>query len=346
MKLIKLLAIMLFLMSMCLSFTACGSDDDDELGGSINTSKVTANAVYTTDDGDQVVLKSLNSASFSYDEYGLPTKVDDYRIDYDEGVLWYTGSYTGECEFSMNNSGFITAIKGSYTYYDSYYKQDLTDTETFTYTYDSSGHLTTAVWKWTDEYPDQPAPDSGTQTTTYTWSNNNLTKVKSVEEWKEYDNEWETGKDTYLLTISYDEKNPLGQYTGTFAYALWDDYAEELGIVGLMGKAPKSLITEVYRVDDDGYEVEYEVSYKYNTDGTIKTETVPYTNGSYTYTSTYNYTYRTFTSSRSDLTEKWAWYKDSQSIPSVTKEYRKAARKAKRLAKKSIPSTIDTQFNF
>ncbi len=336
MKQIKFLAMLLMAITMSLGFSACG--DDDEHGGSIDTSKVKANAVFTNNYGEQVVASKIGSVTMTYNSDGLPIKVYDFSFDYDAGLFWYTGSGIYESQFTMNEYGGITSIEEETTYSDG-------DTGLYkaTFSYDSSGRLTGYIELYQENYYDSDYGMDITYTentnTSMSWSNGNLTQVNTTYSWRE--GNFDSDSSTRTTHIQYSESNEIGQFTTAISDYLSCEY-NLFWLAGLFGKTtadfPYSVVKNVTYDSGGSYSETSEYTLAYNADGTIKSETEDYTyvnsigvRTSSTYTT--SYTYKDFTSSRSEVAEKWSSYDYDESMtPPLSREYRKMMREARHKA--------------
>lgn len=337
MKQIKFLAMLAVLGTLCFGFFACGSDDDDEP----DPSKVAANAVFTNNLGEQVVASKIgNYMTITYNSYGLPIKVYDYSFDYDAGIFWYTGSGIYESKFTMNKYGGITSIEEETTFNDG----DISNYKG-TFSYNGSGQLTGFVEQWEeteyDSYYNMDITYTENMNTSLTWSNGNLTQIQTTYRWKE--GNLDSGGSTRTTRIQYSESNDLGQYTTGISDFLYTCYeCDEFWLVGLFGKAtadlPYSVVRNVTYDDGDSYSSTSEFTYEYNSDGTIQTEKEAYTyvnsdgsRSSYNYST--SYTYKDFTSSRSEVAEKWSSYDYDESMtPPLSREYRTMMRETRHKA--------------
>ena len=290
MKKVKFLAMALSV-ALCAGFTACGDDDDDKDGvidgGSVDTSRIPANAVYTTQAGNRVVVKRIGSTDFTYNTDGFCTKVgSSLNIFYSGGLIVY-GQDT-QAKFNMNGQGFITGIDATYNSKNSSYSS--TGTSKIRFAYNGNGYLTKMTAEGTSTYMDL---DSGTDSyETYTgemnltWDGTKLIKASSVANGEEDGAKYRETSE-YVIQSS-GVANTLGQYT--LAYSeFFDDEFYSLSLVGLYGKAPSEFIqsiAETYsEIDEEEEENGSSVTtyqYEFNSNGTISTETEN-ESGSYSY---------------------------------------------------------------
>lgn len=281
MKKFKFLAMALSV-ALCAGFTACGDDDDDNggsiSGGNVDTSKVPANAVYTSQAGNRVVVKRIGSTEFTYNTDGFCTKVGgSLNIFYSGGLIVY-GQDT-QAQFSMNGQGFITGIDATTNHKNSSYTSSGVDKIRFTY--NGNGYLTKITNEGNYTYMDL---DNGTDSyETYTgemnfmWDGTKLIKASSIETGEEDGEKYRYTSD-YVIQSS-GELNTLGQYTVAYS-EFFDDKYYQLSLVGLYGKAPSEFIQSIARTYEeiDGDEVDNgstvtTFEYEFNGNGTISTET-------------------------------------------------------------------------
>ena len=164
-----------------LMLVSCGDDDDS---GSYNVGSL----LIETEDGDQLLVTSVGSIKYGYDDDGVLNYYDDYDVTDNGTIFSYTDSYGSETiKLTLNGSGYISKCvsEGSYTEYDC----EETWKETANLSYDSSGHLTKLSGGFTETAIEDDEKDtwSGSISWTLTWSNGLLTKwvyYESEEEWE------------------------------------------------------------------------------------------------------------------------------------------------------------------
>lgn len=262
------------LLALPMTFTSC-SDDDDE-GGSAKPS----NSEITTDNGDKVRLTKLDSYTFSYDEEGRPVKIgeygSDYNIDYDKGILY--GDDNEEVSFKLNGSGFVS--NANMEYEDSGSSWTEKGNAKINLSYDGSGRLNkiTANDSYNGTEYGEKYSGSYSSTATLTYSNGKLTKL-TVEGIDDEDGEKTKYKEIYTIEYEDAQENLLAQCTYSIGaiFGEDDEFFQLFYYVGMLGKPTSYLPTKIsYELYEDG-EMEYRgskaVSYSFNSDGTLKSET-------------------------------------------------------------------------
>ena len=268
-------------MVMCL-FAACSDDDEDK----------TPQGPTMTYAGK--LPSKVGNYSFVYDDNGrcVQVKSGSYvlgEIDYDKGILI---SDDEEAKVSFTGKGYIKSIKASWDYKDE--DGSYKGSGEISFSYNGDGQLTSYSESSSESGKEDGESFSfkGTYKATYTWKNGNLVKVVTEEMDTEDGEKSEAGS---TCTIEYgDQKNELGQYSVGLADVLDMEDADIFAYVGMLGKAssyfPVSYTEEWYEKDSDGYENEGKhdsnMTYSFNSDGTIATE---YVNGR-----SYNYSYITY----------------------------------------------------
>ena len=294
MKKVKFL-VMALSVALCAGFTACGGDDDDDNGGSISggnvdTSRVPANAVYTTAAGNRMVVKSINSTTFTYNADGFCTKVgSNLNIFYSGGLIVY-GEDT-QAKFSMNGQGFITGIDVTVNDKNDSYTEK--GEAKIRYAYNGNGYLTKMTMESNntylnvDEGTDSYEKSSGEMI--FTWEGGKLIKASAVAEGEEDGERYRYTSD-YVIQ-SNGVANTLGQYTMAYS-EFFDDSFYTLSLVGMYGKAPAEFIqsiAETYEeIEEDDIDKGSSVTtydYEFNTNNMISTETE---DGQYRYSYSYD----------------------------------------------------------
>ena len=265
------------LLALPMTFTSC-SDDDDE-GGSAKP----ANSVITTDDGDKVRLTKLGNYytfDFDYDEEGRPVKIGDYDIDYDKGIIYsYEYKDDEQASFKLNGSGFVSYVNMEWEEYDDSSLAEKGN-GTINLSYDGSGRLNkiTANGSYNGTEDGEKYYVSESYTATFTYNNGKLTKIV----WDgTTDEDGEKTKYKEIYTIEYEDaqENSLAQCTYSIGDIIgeYEVFLQYLYYVGMLGKPTSYLPTKIsYEWYEDG-EMEGHnskaVSYSFNSDGTLKSET-------------------------------------------------------------------------
>lgn len=279
----------------CMTFTACGSDDDDNVPENpSDTNNPTATAgphtVYATLDGNKVTLAKLGSYSFNYNSENYAVDIAGSKMSYDSGKIIFPDGKTGN--FKLNNQGYFDELVVIDSTDDSYEKEE--STTTYRFTYDKDGQLTKVDSKTNEISIDKVHGKQYTyEAQDYLnlfWKNGSITSAVSESTEKTNDDgeiKIRTKKTEYM--VNYDGKeNQLGQYT--LSYANWFDLGQ-FAIVGLMGKAPSqlpmSILLTTTGLDFDGTSINgsgaYDYTYTVDSTGKIQTESVNNTPYIYTY---------------------------------------------------------------
>lgn len=308
-----------FALCLCagaLSFASCGDDDPvtDGSGGGIpgggnggnggsgvgtgtgNNSSLVKNA------GVLLTSFDYNGTDYlSYDDLNRLTQITEpyggvIKFDYEKGKITRTGS-DDQWDFNVafTPAGYISSVSGKSWYESSNYSYTLNGN--VAYAYDAAGHITAITENGTEsgvEYGEAFAY-SGTMTTIFTWSDNNLVKV--VQSGRDSDG----CSSTVTYVISYgSQKNKYMQMPSIFV--LCDilnsetAYDPTWALVGLSGagtaKLPTSIEIDETFVEDGEVDTDhhtYNLSYTLNQDGTIATES--HTESGYQYASTARFGY-------------------------------------------------------
>ena len=253
------------LMAVCaMTLSAC-SDDDDDNGGGNSTSSVDNPLV---NDGGLLLTSIscqsgssnyMNTYCINYDAKLRPYKYsfeyDDFAndiliIDYDNGKMdmpdWDGAS---NLSLSFNSKGYITKVKGSWSYSEDgdFYSGSME----WNASYDKDGHLTemtTTEEEKSDEYNDKRILKM-----TLSWTGGNLVSFNRDTKWYHEDGQvYESGSDTGVFTYGT-QQNKYKQYPAILAVS--DDTG--LFNMGLFGLGPNNLPTSYNEVSVTEYE-EYE----------------------------------------------------------------------------------------
>lgn len=206
-------------------------------------------------------LVQVGTMTFGYDSQGRCNSVRDpeeelaLEFNYSNGKITTNGHHIGY--FKLNNQGYFESLKCSY---DGVYDE-------LTLKYDDQGHIINAVEMLGD------GEISENYDYKFNWSNGNLISVDlryyGVDDYSPYD---ETEKCTYTYN---DKINSLGQWTiAQFGNGEFDDVSTSwLGLIGGMGKPSKNFISKIeWAFYADSETESRNISYTFNTDGTINTE--------------------------------------------------------------------------
>lgn len=276
------------LMTVCaMTLSAC-SDDDDDNGGGSSTSSVYNPLV--SDGGLLLTSISYQSGSSNdmdtyyiyYDAklrpYKYSSESDDYAydvliIDYDNGKMDMP-DYDGASNLSLsfNSKGYITKVKGSWSYSED--GDNYSGSLEWNVSYDKDGHLTemtTNEEEKSDEYNDK-----GTSKTTLSWTGGNLVSYNSESKWYDEDGKVfdESASSTGIFTYGT-QQNKYKQYPAIISV---NDF-ECLFNMGLFGLGPNNLPTSYNEVSVEEYgdhKYEYRENYTstftLNDNGSIDTE--------------------------------------------------------------------------
>ena len=274
------------LMAVCaMTLSACGDDDDDNGGGS-STSSVDNPLV--NDGGLLLTSISYQSGSSNdmdtyyiyYDAKLRPYKYtyeyDDYAedvliIDYDNGKMDMP-DYDGASNLSLsfNSKGYITKVKGSWSYSED--GDNFSGFLEWNASYDKDGHLTGITMN--EEEKSDEYNDKGISKTTLSWTGGNLVSFNSDSKWYDEDGQLEESASSTGIFTYGTQQNKYKQYPAIIANGI---DLECLFNMGLFGLGPNDLPTsynEVYVEDDGGikYEKNYTSTFTLNDNGSIDTE--------------------------------------------------------------------------
>lgn len=205
-----------------------------------------------------VKVASINDIQFKYDSQGRCTSIVytdedvDYSFDYSSGIFSCMGFPVGK--FTLTGSGYLQTLEINF----------LGAWSKMTMEYTPEGRLALVIADSIDEDGPYSLTDH------ITWKDGLLTQV---QEWQKD----EDGEEEYLLNFTYsDKENSLGQFT----LGMMNEGDLPLQVTGLFGKAPVKFPSSS-KWDSDPVQ---KISYSFNSDGTVATETV----GGYDYNYTYN----------------------------------------------------------
>ena len=253
------------LMAVCaMTLSAC-SDDDDDNGGDNSTSSVDNPLV--NDGGLLLTSISYQSGSsndmetyyiyydaklrpykytFEYDNYAEDVLI----IDYDNGKMdmpvWDGAS---NLSLSFNSKGYITKVKGSWSYSED--GDAYSGSLEWNASYDKDGHLTEMT---TTEVQKSDENDKGISKTTLSWTGGNLVSFNSDSKWYDEDGQLEESASSTGIFTYGTQQNKYKQYPAILAV---DDIGG-LFNMGLFGLGPNNLPTSYSE-----YVEEYEGNTKY-----------------------------------------------------------------------------------
>ena len=291
---------------MSFSLTSCSSDDDEDNDGgsasSINNPLVKEGGLLITSITCQFGYSGdidYDTYRFFYDEKLRPYKCDNgddddaayFIIDYDNGKMdmphWDGAS---NLSLSFNSKGYITKIKGSWSYSEDgdFYSGSME----WNASYDKDGHLTVMTTTDVEKSDDY---DKGISKMTLSWTGGNLVSFNRDTKWYHEDGQvYESGSDTGVFTYGT-QQNKYKQHPAILAV---DDTG--LFIIGLFGLGPNNLPISYNEVSVTEYE-EYEYksesienytstsTFTLNDNGSIDTEI--WTSNSENYPRKYMYCY-------------------------------------------------------
>lgn len=160
-------------------------------------------------------------------------------------------------DFKLNNDGFITSCKYTYT--------DRDETEVIVFTNKYSGHNLVSC-TWDSKGVDEGEPYAYNYEITFTWKNGNITRADV-----KYTDEEETETGYYLLTYG-NTPNAHKQYSLLMS-AMLDLDGPDFPQLGLFGDGPAYLPTKVVKEYGDDEPVTMNLTYTLNHNGTIASET-------------------------------------------------------------------------
>ena len=289
-------SLMFGLMAVCaMTLSACSDDDN---GGASNVDNPLVN-----DGGLLLTSISYQSGSSNdmdtyyiyYDAKLRPYKYtyeyDDYAedvliIDYDNGKMDMP-DYDGASNLSLsfNSKGYITKVKGSWSYSED--GDNFSGFLEWNASYDKDGHLTGITMN--EEEKSDEYNDKGISKTTLSWTGGNLMSFNGDSKWYDEDGQVDESSSTGIFTYGT-QQNKYKQFPAILAVS--DDTG--LFNMGLFGLGPNDLPTsynEVYVEEDGGikYEKNYTSTFTLNDNGSIDTEI--WTSNSENYPRKYMYCY-------------------------------------------------------
>ena len=275
-KTLRFLGAMALGLLMAPVFTSCGDDEPGEGAGSVQT------PVY-----DGTRISSINNVPVRYDQQGRAVSFgSEFSIDYSTGRIYFDDADDEEenVTVSFTDKGYISSIKSSWDYEDSYDGERYKWNTAVQFSYDKDGHIVklTETGKETETGEGESSSYESNIAISMTWKDGNLVKV--VQD----DTEIEDGmkyQDRYVYDIDYGtEMNIFKQFPMSLANALSEDTSWHiLASLGFLGIGPNRIPESMEENDDDGDSYSYTFSISLNDNGTIKSEYVDYTTYYYGY---------------------------------------------------------------
>ena len=124
---------MAFGLLMAPVFTSCGDDEPGEGAGSVQT------PVY-----DGTRISSINNVPVRYDQQGRAVSFgSEFSIDYSTGRIYFDDADDEEenVTVSFTDKGYISSIKSSWDYEDSYDGERYKGNAAVQFSYDKDGHI-------------------------------------------------------------------------------------------------------------------------------------------------------------------------------------------------------------
>lgn len=196
----------------------------------------------------KILVSRINDITFTYDSSGRCTMIyyeDEeigYGFDYSSGRVTCMGFNVGN--FTMNSNGYLDTFV--IDFFGAYSKM--------TMAYDADGYLSKVKIDSIDEDGPYSIEDN------MTWNEGLLMQI---QEWQKD----EEGLEEYLQTFTYsDKKNELSQFT----MGMMNDEDLPLQVIGFFGKPPVKF-PSASKWNTDALK---KINYTFNSDGTVKTETI------------------------------------------------------------------------
>lgn len=278
---------------------SCDKDTDEpktslKLDNSIGTLHSGTNADLDLPEGYRI--KSVGDYSYKYDSDGMLTGIyEDYNDDYyDITIKPFTlknegDEYTENYNISLNSSGYISNISGSYRWESSYNDDWDNTTINMSYSYNSFGQISSVSGSSNYTYYSYGEKYTGTESikADFTYDSKHRLKTSTCT----WEDKYERETETRIYEYDRDYTNTFFQYT---PYLSDDDlgFVEPLAFLGLYGKASSALPTaaQVEEVEFDKEDGDYDEDswydddwgpYTFNSYGAIKSAD----GESYSYTS-------------------------------------------------------------
>lgn len=274
-------------LALCTIPVACGDDDEDEVIPNPTPGGSTVSPGIGDFGGDRLMAITDDyeeRSSFVYNSDGTLYKVwDDGEqavFNYQKGTLTITDdeedeSFTQVSSFKTNKQGYITELKVDDPCDDGHI------TGSFTFNYNTAGHLTSALYNST--YKDSSTSEVYNNSWQFTWDGDLLSKVdvQSTGTYTDEDGSWDE-ESSYTTYCTYTDapNNAYMQYSvGLVNEIDFDSSLESLMLVGVFGKASSKLPTQIksiFRGDDQEEEEISNFNYVLNSKGLIASETETY----------------------------------------------------------------------
>lgn len=317
-------SLMFGLMAVCaMTLSACSDDDDDNGGGgstsSVDNPLVNDGGLLLTSISYQWGSNDMETYYIYYDaklrpykytsEYNQDAEEDVLIIDYDNGKMDMP-DYDGASNLSLsfNSKGYITKVKGSWSYSED--GDNYSGSLEWNASYDKDGHLTEMT---TTEVQKSDENDKGISKTTLSWTGGNLVSFNSDSKWYDEDGQLEESASSTGIFTYGTQQNKYKQYPAILAV---DDIGG-LFNMGLFGLGPNNLPTSYNEVSveeyvgPEGY-VDYKEEYKDNYTSTItlndngSIDTEIWTSDSDNYPRKYMYSYSDVNSVSKGITRSCA----------------------------------------
>lgn len=269
-KTLRFLGAMALGLLMAPVLTSCGDDEPGEGAGNVQT------PVY-----DGTRISSINNVPVRYDQQGRAVSFgSEFSIDYSTGRIYFDDAdeEEGNVTVSFTDKGYISSIKSSWDYEDSYDGERYKGNATVQFSYDKDGHIVklTETGKETGTGEGESSSYESNITISMTWKDGNLVKV--VQDETEIE-DGEKDQDRYVYDIDYGtQMNIFKQFPMSLANALSEDTSWHiLASLGFLGIGPNRIPESMEENDDDGDSYSYTFSISLNDNGTINSEYVEHT---------------------------------------------------------------------
>ncbi len=273
MKKLKLFALAILAMGVCMNLTSCNDDDDDSKGSLRGDA-----SIITTDDYKQWVVTYANEYNYSYDNNGQCIKIgDNWDLSdpknpiYNESTSWI---YNGK--FSYTGSGYVSKMSLNADY-ERGGKAVENDNISISISYNKSDQITKISTSRTWEDYDDGSKDVNKETSTLSYVDGNLINIYISGSYDSnvFEGQWYTSKGTYEYTYTFEYGNEENKYWQNLQYRCFYDYGSEyigsFAPIGWLGKGSKNLPTSYsYTYTENGSVREYgpyELNYSLNDEG-------------------------------------------------------------------------------
>ena len=284
-------SLMVGLMAVCaMTLSACSDDDDDNGGGSstssvdnplVNDGGLLLTSISCQSDGSNeididYIYYDAKLRPYKYTEKYINGYDDDAEddvliIDYDNGKIPY-GDDASNISLSFNPKGYITKVKGSWSYSENGY--NYSGSVEWNISYDKDGHLTEMTS--TEEEKRDEYNEKRILKMTLSWTGGNLVSYNSDSKWYDEDGQIsESDSSTGIFTYGT-QQNKYKQYPAIIANGI---DIECLFNMGLFGLGPNDLPTSYNEVSVGEYKgnkyehrENYTTTFTLNDNGSIDTE--------------------------------------------------------------------------